>query len=285
MRRRIRDRAYASTRRDSLSSEKNLKLIKFRHAGRIDYGQLSPEGLITVLKHSPFEEPVAATSKILRLMDVETMVPTVDHPRVFGVGFNYRSHILETGRELPEIPSIFMKPDTALIAHGGQIVHPTSSEVVHYEAELVAVIGRRAHRVKRSQALSHVLGYTCGNDVSERVIQRKEMAMGLMTIGKGFDTFAPIGPWIETDVDPSRLTMRGFLNGKLVQECETSDLLFGVDALVEYLSASITLMPGDLIMTGTPAGIGALRPGDVFEVEIDGVGALRNAVVAEPGTN
>lgn len=174
-----------------------------------------------------------------------------------------------------------MKPDSALIGHGGHIVYPRVGQIVHYETELVAVIGRQAKGVKREQALNHVLGYTCGNDVSERTYQRKEMAMGLMTVGKGFDTFAPLGPWIETELDSSRLHMRGLLNGKVVQECDTSDLLFGVDALVEYLSTFITLMPGDLIFTGTPGGVGPLAPGDVFDVEIEGIGTLTNSVVAE----
>lgn len=259
-----------------------MKVIQYRHEGQVGHGLLGSDQAIEVLQRSPFEGPMVPARRVLRLTEVDIMVPSVEHPRIFGVGFNYKSHILETGRALPEIPPFFMKPDTALVAHGEHVVYPALGRIVHYEAELVAVMGRRAHRVRRSEALSHVLGYTCGNDVSERVFQRKEMAMGLMTVGKGFDTFAPIGPWIETEVDPSSLQMRGILNGKVVQQCSTSDLLFGVDALIEYLSASITLMPGDLIMTGTPAGVGELVPGDVFEVEIEGIGTLRNEVVAEP---
>jgi len=179
------------------------------------------------------------------------------------------------------MPSIFMKPDTALIGHGESIVYPSGSTIVHYEAELVAVIGRRARKIAREDALDYVLGYACGNDVSERTIQRKEMTLGLMTVGKAFDTFAPIGPCIETSVDPSTLRMQGRLNGTVVQDCQTSDLLFEVEALVAYLSQAITLMPGDLIMTGTPGGIGPLQPGDTFEIDIEGVGVLRNDVIGE----
>jgi 2-keto-4-pentenoate hydratase/2-oxohepta-3-ene-1,7-dioic acid hydratase in catechol pathway len=175
---------------------------------------------------------------------------------------------------MPEIAPVFMKPDTSLIGNLANIVYPRVAEVVHYEAELVAVIGRQAKGVSREDARRRILGYTCGNDVSERTYQRKELAMGLMTIGKGFDTFAPIGPWIETDVDPSQLHMRGLPIGAVVQDCNTSDLPFGADALVEYLSTFMTLMPGDLIMTGTPGGIGALKPGDRFDVEIEGIGTL-----------
>jgi 2-keto-4-pentenoate hydratase/2-oxohepta-3-ene-1,7-dioic acid hydratase in catechol pathway len=155
------------------------------------------------------------------------------------------------------------------------------SQEGHYETELVAVIGRKARNVSREDALDFVLGYTCGNDVSERTIQRQEMAMGLMTIGKAFDTFAPIGPCIETSVDPSKLRMKGRLNGAVVQDCDSSDLLFGVDDLVAYLSKAITLLPGDLIMTGTPGGVGPIKPGDIFEIEIEGVGLLSNDVIAE----
>src|SRR5690606_36819070 len=133
----------------------------------------------------------------------------VEHPRIIGVGFNYRSHIHETGREVPEIPSIFMKPDTCLGGHGGDIVYPRVGEIVHYETELVAVIGRKAKGVRRENALAYVLGYTCGNDVSERTYQRKDMAMGLMTVSNAYDTFAPIGPWLETDLHPSLLKMQG----------------------------------------------------------------------------
>lgn len=258
-----------------------MKIYKFLEEGRPQFGVLEGPVTVRVLKESPFDGPIEPGEKTWPLASLDLLPPTVAHPRIFGVGFNYKSHILETGRQLPEIAPIFMKPDTALIAHGERIVYPEGSSVVHYESELVAVIGRRARNVARADALAYVLGYTCGNDVSERTIQRQEMAMGLMTIGKAFDTFAPIGPCIETSVDPSKLRMRGRLNGAVVQDCDTSDLLFGVDALVAYLSKSITLMPGDLIMTGTPGGVGPLRPGDTFEIDIEGVGVLSNNVVAE----
>jgi 2-keto-4-pentenoate hydratase/2-oxohepta-3-ene-1,7-dioic acid hydratase in catechol pathway len=258
-----------------------LKIYKFVHGGHHRFGLLEEPQTVRAMTGSPFEGPIELSDECWPLSSLELLPPTVAHPRIFGVGFNYKAHILETGRPLPEIPPLFLKPDTCLVGHGASIVYPTGSEIVHYETELVAVIGKKARKVRREDALQYVLGYTCGNDVSERTIQRKEMAMGLMAIGKGFDTFAPIGPCIETGVDPSKLKMRGRLNDVVVQECDTSDLLFGVDALVEYLSRSITLMPGDLIMTGTPGGIGPLQIGDRFEVEIDGVGILSNPVVAE----
>lgn len=258
-----------------------MKIYKFLQAGQPRFGVLEEPGVVRVMKGSPFEGPIELGDETWPLSSLTLLPPTVAHPRIFGMGFNYKAHILETGRSLPDIPPVFMKPDTSLIGSGGSIVYPKGSTIVHYETELVAVIGRKARNVSREDALDFVLGYTCGNDVSERTIQRQEMTMGLMTLGKGFDTFAPVGPCIETALDPSKLRMTGRLNGVVVQECDTSDLLFGVDALVAYLSRAITLMPGDLIMTGTPAGIGPIQPGDVFEVDIEGIGVLVNDVVAE----
>jgi 2-keto-4-pentenoate hydratase/2-oxohepta-3-ene-1,7-dioic acid hydratase in catechol pathway len=260
-----------------------VKIYKFLHAGRARYGVLEAPDTVRVMVGSPFDAnaSMALGDETWPLSSLTLLAPTVERPRIFGVGFNYRAHILETGRSLPEIPPLFMKPDTALAGPGDNIVYPHGSTIVHYETELVAVIGRKARNVAREDALDYVLGYTCGNDVSERSIQRQEMAMGVMTVGKGFDTFAPIGPCIETAVDPSKLRMRGRLNGKVVQDCETSDLLFGVDALVAYLSRAITLLPGDLIMTGTPGGVGPLQPGDRFEIDIEGIGILSNPVIAE----
>jgi len=258
-----------------------VKIYKFLQGGKPRFGVLEEPNTIRAMKASPFEGSIELGDETWPLSRLVLLPPTVAHPRIFGVGLNYKSHILETGRALPEIPSIFMKPDTALIGHGESIVYPSGSTIVHYETELVAVIGRKAKNVAREDALGYVLGYACGNDVSERTIQRKEMTLGLMTVGKAFDTFAPIGPCIETSIDPSTLRMRGRLNGNVVQDCQTSDLLFGVDALVAYLSRAITLMPGDLIMTGTPGGIGPLQPGDIFEIDIEGVGVLRNDVIGE----
>lgn len=258
-----------------------MKLLKFRLDGVPRFGVLESPSTVRLSAGSPFEGSMSLEDRTLALEQVQLLAPTVDHPRVFGVGFNYKSHILETKRPLPEIPPLFMKPDTSVVGHGESIVYPSGSEIVHYEAELVIVIGSKARHVKRADASRYILGYTCGNDVSERTVQRKEMSMGLMTMGKAYDTFAPIGPWIETEVDPSNLRMVGRLNGEVVQECHTSDLLFSCAELVEYISRAVTLLPGDLIMTGTPGGVGPVKPGDVFEVELEGVGTLTNPVLAE----
>jgi 2-keto-4-pentenoate hydratase/2-oxohepta-3-ene-1,7-dioic acid hydratase in catechol pathway len=176
---------------------------------------------------------------------------------------------------------LFMKPQTALVGPGEAIIYPKKGEDIHYEAELVAVMGRTARRVEEKDALDYVLGYTCGNDVSDRVIQKSEMSFGCLFAGKAFETFAPMGPVISTGLDPHNLEIIGRLNGEIRQHGHTSDLLFSVAKLIAYLSSFMTLLPGDVIMTGTPAGVGQIKPGDVFEVEIPGIGKLSNPVVAE----
>ena len=176
---------------------------------------------------------------------------------------------------------LFMKPATAIIAQGEPIVYPAHGKVVHHEAELTAVIGRETRRVSEEAALDYVLGYTCGNDVSERVIQAAEMQMGAMLVGKGIDTFCPLGPVIATGLDPTDIDVRARVNGETKQSSNTSDLLFSVAHLVSYISESVTLLPGDVILTGTPEGVGPIGPGDTVEIELSGVGVLSNPVVAE----
>jgi 2-keto-4-pentenoate hydratase/2-oxohepta-3-ene-1,7-dioic acid hydratase in catechol pathway len=256
-----------------------MKIARYEHVGRIAYGTVA-EGIVRELAGSPFEGRMDLTGRTAALSAVKLLAP-VERPRIFGVGFNYVAHIKETGWEMPEIPMVFVKPESALIGPGDPIVYPKGAENIHYEAELVVVIGRRARRVKEQDALNYVLGYTCGNDVSDRVIQAKEMKFGCLFAGKAFETFAPIGPFIATDLDPSNLRVTGRLNGVVKQQGSTSDLLFPVPKLVAYLSTFMPLLPGDIIMTGTPSGVGPIRPGDTFEVEIEGVGTLSNSVVED----
>jgi len=259
----------------------NMKIARFKHGGMVAYGNLRDDGTIEYLTGSPFDgQDIRGTGESVPLSEVTLLAP-VERPRIFGAGFNYVSHIKETGWEMPEVPMLFVKPESALAGPGDAIVYPECGEVVHYEAELVVVIGRTARRVAEAEALDYVLGYTCGNDVSERVVQKREMKFGCLFAGKAFETFAPIGPVISTGLDPSRLEIIGRLNGEVRQRGNTSDLLFSVPRLVSYLSSFMTLEPGDLIMTGTPAGVGTIQPGDTFEVEIEGIGTLTNHVVAE----
>jgi len=257
-----------------------MKIVRYEHLNETAYGSLLADGVVERLSGSPFSGAVSVTNDRVALSQVKLLAP-VERPRIFGAGFNYVAHIKETGWEVPELPMLFVKPESALIGPNENIIYPKGATNVHYEAELVVVIGRRARRIAEESALEYVLGYTCGNDVSDRSIQAKEMKFGCLFAGKAFDTFAPIGPAIATDLDPSNLRVVGRLNGEVKQNGSTSDLLFSVPKLVSYMSSFMTLEPGDIIMSGTPSGIGPIKPGDRFEVEIEGIGVLSNSVVGE----
>ena len=198
--------------------------------------------------------------------------------KIIALGLNYRDHARELGLPLPEEPLIFMKPPSAVIGPEEHILLPPESERVDYEAELAVVIGRKARRVKPEEAYDYILGYTCFNDVTARDLQQKD---GQWTRAKSFDTFAPFGPWIETELDPSDLRVRSYLNRELKQDSSTRELVFSVPEIVSFVSNIMTLLPGDLIATGTPPGIGPLTAGDVIEVEIEGIGRLKNYVSPE----
>ncbi|MDW8059086.1 MAG: fumarylacetoacetate hydrolase family protein [Thermomicrobium sp.] len=207
------------------------------------------------------------------------VLPPIERPsKIVAVGLNYAAHVTENDptRKIPDEPVLFLKPPSALLGHGGTILLPPGNRI-DYEAELCVVIGRRARRVRESEALDYVLGYTCGNDVSHRDQQYKD---GQWVRGKGYDTFCPLGPWIETEVDPSDLAIVSRLNGELRQNSRTSQMLFPPAFLISFISNVMTLEPGDVIMTGTPFGVGPMVPGDVIEVEIEGIGVLRNPVGA-----
>ncbi len=260
-----------------------MKIVRYQHQNTVAFGSLLEDGRIDVLSGSPYEGEVRPTGTKLALADVKLLAPTAHpHIRIFGVGYNYVSHIKEVGAESPPLPALFVKPTSALAGPDDAVVYPRVGQNVHYESELVVVMGRRARRVSEADALNHVLGYTCGNDFSERVIQRQEMKFGCLFAAKGFETFAPIGPAINTALDPSNLEIIGRLNGVEKQRGHTSDLLFSVPKLIAYLSDITPLEPGDLIMTGTPSGVGPVKPGDRFEVEIPGIGVLANTIIADP---
>lgn len=214
-------------------------------------------------------------------MNEVTLLAPCEPSKVICVGLNYRSHAEEVGMEIPEQPVLFMKPSTSVIGHRQDIIYPPESRRVDYEAELGVVIGRKAYRIDPEAALEYVLGYTCANDVSARDFQRLHIQW---TYAKSFDTFCPLGPWIETGItDPESLRVCAYLNGELVQNGSTADHIFGVAEVVSYASFCMTLLPGDVIITGTPSGIGPLHPGDLIEVEISGVGRLSNRVKLLPG--
>jgi len=197
--------------------------------------------------------------------------------KIIGIGVNYRAHATEMGKGLPDEPLMFLKPRSAMIASGEAIERPAGYERVDFEGELGVVIGRRARHVPRDRALEVVMGLVCVNDVTVRDLQKRD---GQWTRAKGFDTFCPIGPRIVAGLDPSRLAIRTRVNGVVRQDSTTADLIFDVPALIAFVSVHMTLEVGDVITTGTPSGVGNLTPGDEVEVEIEGIGALRNPVIA-----
>lgn len=256
-----------------------MKLLRYQEDGHIHYGILEDDGTIRQLAGSPFDslKTNGATAKLSR---VKILAP-IAQPRIFGVGLNYAAHAAESGKEAPPQPMLFMLPWTAVIGPGDTILYPKQGQNIHFEGELGVIIGKAAKDVSEADALDYVLGYTCGNDISERVIQRAEMAQGCMLIGKGFDTFKPMGPYIAINLDPTNLDLATRVNGEVKQHSNTSDLIFPVARLIAYISDAITMLPGDVIMTGTPAGVGPIQPGDSIEVEIEGIGTLQNGVKAE----
>ena len=208
------------------------------------------------------------------LNQVRLLAP-VRPTKIVAVGVNYRKHALEMSRELPPEPLLFLKPASAVIGPGEAIRRPKCSQRVDHEGELAAVIGRRTRNAEPEKAMESVLGLTCFNDVTARDLQKKD---GQWTRAKGFDTFAPVGPWIVNGIDPSDLGLETYVNGELRQSGRTSDLIFGLPHLISYVSRIMTLEPGDLVTTGTPEGIGPLQAGDEVTVRIEGIGALTNPV-------
>jgi len=196
--------------------------------------------------------------------------------KIIAVGLNYTDHARELKMELPENPLLFLKPPSSLIFNGDSIVYPQQTKELHYEAELAVVIKDRIKNVSKEEALSHILGFTCGNDVTARDLQKSD---GQWTRAKSFDTFCPLGPEIVSGISIDNLDIKLFLNGELKQSSNTSNMIFKVDFLVSFVSQIMTLEPDDVILTGTPAGVGPMQVGDVVEVEIEGIGKLKNKVV------
>lgn len=230
-----------------------------------------------LLQGNPFSE-YTLTDQVAPIAEL-SILPPVLPSKVLCVGRNYAAHAAEMGTELPAEPLIFSKPSTAVIGPGQDIVLPALSEEVHHEAELAVVIGRICRQVPVEDALSVIMGYTVANDVTARDLQRRD---GQWTRAKGFDTFAPLGPWIDTDFDPTAgAAVLCRVDGEERQHGSLADMVFGVAELVAYCSAFATLLPGDVIMTGTPDGVGPILAGQTVEIEIEGLGTLSNPVVAD----
>jgi len=235
------------------------------------------DDLVVLVQGHPFAE-FTVTDQVAPLEKVRLLAPIIPS-KILCVGQNYAAHAAELGSEVPAEPLIFAKPATAVIGPGDAIRLPALSELVHHEAELAVVIGRLTRKVAPADALDAVLGYTCANDVTARDLQRRD---GQWTRAKGFDTFCPLGPWIETDLDPSEdLGVRALVNGEVRQSGSTADLIFDIPTIVSYCAAFTTLLPGDVILTGTPSGVGPIQPGDTVTIEVDGIGTLTNPAVAD----
>lgn len=220
-------------------------------------------------------EPRTAEEATLGLDEVRLLAPVVPS-KIVVIGQNYIDHAAELGHTEPETLRVFLKAPSSVVGPGEPIVLPEDSGEVHYEAELGVVIGRRCRRVTQAEALDCVWGYTCANDVTARDIQR---STGLVSYAKSFDTFCPLGPWVETDLDPADLRITCTVNGLVRKDGSTASMVWGVAELVERVSAAMTLLPGDVVVTGTPAGVGALAGGDEVSVSIEGIGTLTNPVI------
>jgi 2-keto-4-pentenoate hydratase/2-oxohepta-3-ene-1,7-dioic acid hydratase in catechol pathway len=252
-----------------------VKIARFSHQDAIAYGIVDDDELVQ-LAGDPMFAGFEPTGKRIAIVDVALLAPVIPRSKVVAIGRNYRAHAEELGNDVPAEPLMFLKPNTAVIGPGDVIVRPTQSERVDFEGELVVVIGRIAKNVPADKALDVVFGYTVGNDVTARDLQRSD---GQWSRAKGFDTFCPLGPVIETEFDPAsaaRVVTR--VNGDERQSAPLTDLMFPIAELIAYASSVFTLLPGDVIMTGTPAGVGPLVAGDEVEVEVEGIGVLRNTV-------
>jgi 2-keto-4-pentenoate hydratase/2-oxohepta-3-ene-1,7-dioic acid hydratase in catechol pathway len=233
--------------------------------------------VVAVIEGDPLYRPVAFTGERLPLADVRLLAPVIPRSKVVAVGRNYADHATELGNEVPAEPLVFLKPNTSVVGPGDPVVYPAQSSDVQYEAELAAVIGRICRDVPVELAPKVVFGYTCGNDVTARDLQRSD---DQWTRAKGFDTFCPLGPWVETDLDPADVRVTATVNGETRQDGRTGQMVHDVASLIAYVSSVMTLLPGDVILTGTPAGVGPVRPGDEMAVSVEGVGTLTNRVVS-----
>ncbi len=231
---------------------------------------------IAQIHGDPLYTPVAGTGNRVELADVRLLAPVIPRSKIIGIGKNYADHAKEMGGQVPAEPLMFLVPNTAVIGPDDPVVIPPQTRNCHYEGELAVVIGRMCKDVPADQAASVIFGYTCANDVTARDLQASD---GQWSRAKGFDTFCPLGPWIETDLDVADLGVRTRRDGQTLQDGTTADMIFGVAELIAYASSAFTLLPGDVILTGTPAGVGPVEPGQRVEVEIDGVGTLSNPFV------
>jgi 2-keto-4-pentenoate hydratase/2-oxohepta-3-ene-1,7-dioic acid hydratase in catechol pathway len=250
-----------------------MKFVRFQQGSAIRYGVLEGEN-IRIVEGDIFGQ-WAMGNQTVKPGAVKLLAPCAPSKAVC-IGLNYHGHAQEMKIDLPKEPLMFLKPSSSLTHPGGEIEYPATSRNLHFEAELAIVIGKQARKIAAADARDHILGYTCANDVTARDIQKSD---GQWTRGKSFDTFLPLGPCIATDIDPAGTDIKLYLNGEVKQASNTRDLIFKVEELVAFASQVMTLYPGDVILTGTPAGVGPMQIGDKVAVELAGIGRLENTVV------
>jgi 2-keto-4-pentenoate hydratase/2-oxohepta-3-ene-1,7-dioic acid hydratase in catechol pathway len=247
-----------------------MRVVRVRYEGKLFYATLAGKELLCLDRSLGYEAPIALSEVMI--------MPPAQPSKIICAGLNYRAHAEEMGMAIPDEPVIFFKPPTAIIGPGQSIVLPPGVGRVDYEAELALVMGKNARNIEPADVAGYIFGYCCANDVTARELQAKDK---LYARAKGFDTFCPLGPWIETQVeDPSNLPVRTLVNGEVRQDGHTSDMIFSPFELVSFISKVMTLLPGDVILTGTPPGVGPIKPGDDVHVDIANVGLLINGVVA-----
>lgn len=254
-----------------------MKFVRYQHKGQAPtYGWLH-ENMVGPIEGSIYG--VYRRLEAILPVDQVRLLSPVEPSKIICIGRNYAEHAKEHGAAVPEIPLIFLKPPSAIISPGDTILLPPQSKQVEHEVELGVVIGRRGRWISPAQANNHVLGYTVAIDVTARDLQMKD---GQWIRGKGFDTFCPFGPWVDTDFDPADAVITCHVNGTMRQMASTQDMIFKVNQLIAFISSVMTLEPGDLILTGTPSGVSPLVAGDVVEAKIEGLGSIRNPVALEP---
>lgn len=252
-----------------------MRIGRFKKEEKVFYAVIEENSVIP-LSGSPFNQSSLKLEETRYPLSEVSFLPPVEPSKIVAVGLNYKDHAEELGMKIPDEPIIFLKPSTTVIGNEEKIVYPPQVKQLDYEAELSLVVGKRCRNVSLKDAPKYVLGFTCGNDVTARDLQKKD---GQWTRAKSFDTFAPLGPWVETELELDSVEIKLFLNSELKQSSASSQMIFSPFYLLSFISHIMTLYPGDVIMTGTPAGVGPMKPGDKVEVVIEGIGTLKNTVV------
>ncbi|MBP6997507.1 MAG: fumarylacetoacetate hydrolase family protein [Phycicoccus sp.] len=254
-----------------------MRIARFTTGQDPVYGLVDGAGeKIAEITGDPLYQKIELTGQVHEMADVRLLAPVIPRSKVIGIGRNYADHAAEMGGQPPAEPMMFLVPNTAVVGPGDPVVMPPQSSNVHYEGELAVVIGRLCKDVEPEDAIKVVFGYTCANDVTARDLQKSD---GQWARAKGFDTFCPLGPWIETELDPMNLSLRTLRDDEVVQDGHTSDMVFGVAELISHASKAFSLLPGDVILTGTPAGVGPVTAGQRVTVEIQDIGTLTNPFV------